>query len=206
LIERLPSVGNFQNQIKIDFVSAINSMPGEYPNRVKNGYGDHSTMHVRCTRDRSYAGATDGGYHLGLYLPTSLGDTLMEARTMSLPPAASHDDAERRVLAIELSKKSWIVAVNTPLSDKISRYTLKPCDWKELLKLSERIRTRVAGEETRGCGFLLRSRLMTAFGSTVCSKRGAYANTSPIRQMCWFIVGRAEPRRTELMSSDCSGR
>jgi transposase len=70
----------------------------------------------------------------------------MEARTMSLPPAASNDDAERCLLAIELSKKSWIVAVNTPLSDKISRYTLKPYDWKELLKLSERIRTRAAGE------------------------------------------------------------
>jgi transposase len=70
----------------------------------------------------------------------------MEARTMSLPPAASDDDAGQCLLAIELSKKSWIVAVNTPLSDKISRYTLKPGDWKELLKLSERIRTRVAGE------------------------------------------------------------
>jgi len=70
----------------------------------------------------------------------------MEARTMSLPPAASHDDAERCLLAIELSKKSWIVALNPPLSDKISRYTLKPCDWKELSKLSERVRTRVAGE------------------------------------------------------------
>src|SRR5215470_3277659 len=70
----------------------------------------------------------------------------MEARTMSLPPAASHDGAGRCLFAIELSKKSWIVAVSTPLSDKISRYTLKLCDWKELLKLSERIRTRVAGE------------------------------------------------------------
>ena len=70
----------------------------------------------------------------------------MEARTMSLPPAACDDDAERCFFAIELSKKSWIVAVNTPLSGKISRYTLKPCDWKELLKLSERIRTRAAGE------------------------------------------------------------
>jgi transposase len=73
----------------------------------------------------------------------------MEARTMSLPPAASHDDVEPGLLAIELSKKSWIVAVNTPLSDKFSRYTLKPCDWKELLKLSERIRTCVAGELTK---------------------------------------------------------
>jgi transposase len=57
----------------------------------------------------------------------------MEARTVNnLPPAGTHDDAVRCVLAIELSKKSWIVAVNTPLSDKISRHTVKPCDGKEL--------------------------------------------------------------------------
>src|SRR5215471_18991669 len=43
-------------------------------------------------------------------------------------------------------KKSWIVAVNTPLSDKISRYTLEACNWRELLDLCERIRTRVARE------------------------------------------------------------
>ena len=44
----------------------------------------------------------------------------MEARTMSLSPPASHDGAGRCLFAIELSKKSWIVAVITPLSDKIS--------------------------------------------------------------------------------------
>jgi hypothetical protein len=50
----------------------------------------------------------------------------MEARTLNhLPPAASHDEAVRCLLAIELSKKSWIVAVNTPLSDKIGRHTLQ---------------------------------------------------------------------------------
>src|ERR1700747_302705 len=71
----------------------------------------------------------------------------MEARTVNnLPPAGTHDDAIYCVLAIELSKKSWIVAVNTPLSDKISRHTLKPGDGKELLDLCERIRTRVARE------------------------------------------------------------
>ena len=71
----------------------------------------------------------------------------MEARTVNnLPPAGTHDDAIYCVLAMELSKKSWIVAVNTPLSDKISRHTLKPCDGKELLDLCERIRTRVARE------------------------------------------------------------
>src|SRR5215831_1581968 len=71
----------------------------------------------------------------------------MEARTVNnLPPAASDDDAVRCLIAIELSKKSWIVAVNTPLSDKIGRHTVKPGDWKELLDLCERIRTRVARE------------------------------------------------------------
>ncbi|WP_028351705.1 hypothetical protein [Bradyrhizobium murdochi] len=60
----------------------------------------------------------------------------MEARTVNnLPPAATHDDAVRCLLAIELSKKSWIVAVNTPLSNKVGRHTLKPCDEKELLDL-----------------------------------------------------------------------
>ena len=62
----------------------------------------------------------------------------MEARVVNnLSPAAAHDGAVRCLLAIELSKKSWVVAVNTPLSDKISLYKLKPCDWKGLLQLIE---------------------------------------------------------------------
>ena len=74
----------------------------------------------------------------------------MEARTVNnLPPTASHDETVRCLLAIELSKKSWIIAVNTPLSDKISRYRLEGCDWKGLLELIERIRARVARELNR---------------------------------------------------------
>src|ERR1700739_2243375 len=127
----------------------------------------------------------------------------MEARTVNNPPpAASHDDAVRCVLAIELSKKSWIVAVNTPSSEKISRYTLKACDWKELLKLCERIGTRIARElkkdvELVSCyeagydGFWLH-RLLEAHGTM-----------SSIRQVCRLIVVRAEPRQTASMSSDC---
>ena len=58
----------------------------------------------------------------------------METRTVnSLPLAAYHDGAVRCLLAIELSKKSWIVAVNTPLSDKVGRHTLRAGDWKGLL-------------------------------------------------------------------------
>ena len=71
----------------------------------------------------------------------------MEAQVVNARPSvASHDETVRCLLVIELSKKSWIVAVNTPLSDKISRYTLEACNWKELLDLCERIRTRVARE------------------------------------------------------------
>ena len=62
--------------------------------------------------------------------------------------AADHDPV-RCLLAIELSKKSWIVAITTALSDKINRYTLDGCDWKGLLELMERIHTRVAREVGR---------------------------------------------------------
>src|SRR6476646_10713593 len=68
----------------------------------------------------------------------------MEARTVnSPPPTVSHDETVRCLLAIELSKKSWIVAVNTLLADKVSRHTLEACDWKGLLELIARMRTRV---------------------------------------------------------------
>jgi Transposase len=74
----------------------------------------------------------------------------MEAQTVdTLPPIAADHDPVRCLLAIELSKKSWIVAITTALSDKISRYTLDGCDWKGLLELMERIRTRVAREVGR---------------------------------------------------------
>ena len=74
----------------------------------------------------------------------------MEAQTVdSLPPVAADHDPVRCLLAIELSKKSWIVAITTALSDKISRYTLDGCDWKGLMELMERIRTRVAREVSR---------------------------------------------------------
>ena len=68
----------------------------------------------------------------------------MEARTVNSPlPTVSRDETIRCLLAIELSKKSWIVAVNTPLADKVSRHTLEACDWKGLLELIARMRTRV---------------------------------------------------------------
>ena len=129
----------------------------------------------------------------------------MEARTVNnLPPAGTHDDAICCVLAIELSKKSWIVAVNTPLSDKISRHTLKPSDGKELLDLCERIRTRVAKERRSAWKWFLVTRpATTASGSTVCSKHMTSATTSSIRQVCRLIVERAEPKRTASMPSDC---
>jgi len=74
----------------------------------------------------------------------------MEARTVStLPPVAADHDPIRCLVAIELSKKSWIVAVNSPLSDKIGRHTLEACDWKGLLERIERIRMRVARELNR---------------------------------------------------------
>jgi len=74
----------------------------------------------------------------------------MDTRTVNnLPPAAANDAIVLCLLAIELSKKSWIVAVNTPLSEKISRYTLQGGDWRGLIELIEKIRRRVARELNR---------------------------------------------------------
>jgi transposase len=84
----------------------------------------------------------------------------MEARVVNnLPPAAAHDGAVRCLLAIELSKKSWVAAVNAPLSDKISLHKLKPCDWKELLQLIERNPEANCAriQEARGSDLMLRS-------------------------------------------------
>jgi transposase len=44
---------------------------------------------------------------------------------------------------------SWVVAFNTPLSEKISRRTLIGCKWKKLLELIEEVRARVSRETGR---------------------------------------------------------
>ena len=76
----------------------------------------------------------------------------MDARTVNyVPPTATHG-AVCCLMAIELSKKSWIVAVNTPLSDKISNHTVK--GWKELLELIDKIRSRVGRELRRPAEFI----------------------------------------------------
>src|SRR6516162_4573764 len=71
----------------------------------------------------------------------------MEAQVVNAPSVATHDGAVRCLMTIELSKKSWIVAVNTPLSDKISKYTVK--GWNGLLEVIGKIRARVGRELQR---------------------------------------------------------
>jgi transposase len=66
----------------------------------------------------------------------------MTAGTVSNPCAATHQEAVRCLFAIELSKRSWIVAFNTPLSDRIDRHTLKACNWQGLLALIDRVQAR----------------------------------------------------------------
>ena len=77
----------------------------------------------------------------------------MDARTVNnMPPAATHDEAVRCLMAIELSKKSWIIGVNTPLSDKIGKHTVN--GWKELRELLDKLRTRVVRELKRPVEFV----------------------------------------------------
>jgi transposase len=55
-------------------------------------------------------------------------------------------------MAIELSKKSWIIAVNTLLSDKIRMHTVESS--KQLAELLDKTRTRVGRELKRPVAFV----------------------------------------------------
>ena len=70
----------------------------------------------------------------------------MEARLVDTTSTARNDAPARCLIAIELSKASWVVGVQTPLSNKTSQYRLTAGDWKSLLKLIERIRRQVGDE------------------------------------------------------------
>ena len=67
----------------------------------------------------------------------------MTDRWQQIPPAATHDAPARCCLAIELSKTSWLVAVVTPLSEKIGIHKLAAGDAAALLELIARARARV---------------------------------------------------------------
>ena len=68
----------------------------------------------------------------------------MEVRLAATTPTAGDDAVVRILIAIELSKKSWIVGANTPLKAKTSQFQLAVGDWKALLELIERLRRQVA--------------------------------------------------------------
>jgi len=123
---------------------------------------------VRFAPTTSRIGETDG---------SPLGNTTSTAR---------NDAPARCLIAIELSKASWVVGVQTPLSHKTSQYRLTGGDWESLLKLIERIGRQVGRElgrpvEMISCyeagydGFWLH-RLLEAMGCAIMFS---------IRQACW---------------------
>src|SRR5260370_34252587 len=67
----------------------------------------------------------------------------MEARMVNTPSAEANNEPVQCFVAIELSKSSWLVGIQTPLTSKPSRYQLKAGDANMLLELIERVRTRV---------------------------------------------------------------
>jgi transposase len=73
----------------------------------------------------------------------------MEVRLIAATPTARDDALARILIAIELSKASWIVGVQTPLKPKTSQFRLEAGDWEGLLKLIERLRRQVARELER---------------------------------------------------------
>ena len=85
----------------------------------------------------------------------------MTVCTVNHLPAATHGETARCLFAIELSRKSWVIGIITPLSAKISRRILSGGDWKGLLELIEEVRARVEPRDgSRGrSNLVLRGRL-----------------------------------------------
>jgi hypothetical protein len=54
---------------------------------------------------------------------TKAKESLMTVRTANNLAAARQDETAPCLFAVELSKKSWVIGFNTPLSEKISRRT-----------------------------------------------------------------------------------
>ena len=52
----------------------------------------------------------------------------MESRLVDTTPTTRNDALSRCLIAIELSKASWVVGVQTPLSSKTSQYRLTAGD------------------------------------------------------------------------------
>ena len=63
----------------------------------------------------------------------------MTDRTLTHSPAAEDCEPGRCFVAIELSKKDWLVAILSPLSERVSLYPLAAGDGKALLGLLERV-------------------------------------------------------------------
>jgi transposase len=70
----------------------------------------------------------------------------MEVRLVTTTSTVRDDALAACLIAIELSKASWVVGVQTPLSNKPSQFCLVAGDWKGVLQLIERTRRRVERE------------------------------------------------------------
>jgi len=70
----------------------------------------------------------------------------MEVRLVSTTSTVRDDALAACLIAIELSKASWVVGVQTPISNKPSQFRLAAGDWQGLLKLIEQTRRQVARE------------------------------------------------------------
>src|ERR1700687_781043 len=144
----------------------------------------------------------------------------MEVRLVDTASTARDDARAYCLIAIELSKTSWVVGVQTPLSGKTSQYRLTGGDWEGLLKLIERVRRQVGRELSRpvemiSCyeagydGFWLH-RLLTAAGvhnhvldpaSLLVNRRARRAKTDRIdvermlRELIQYLPGEPEAGR-----------
>jgi len=109
-------------------------------------------------------------------------------------------------VALELNKATWLVALNSPIADKISEHRIDGGDTAKLLALIEAKRLRAEGQlglPVRVCAATKPD--TTASGCTASLLRIASTTAFSIRRRFWSTGGRAGRRPIGSTMRRCSG-
>src|SRR5215471_5744561 len=128
----------------------------------------------------------------------------MEISSSTLPAVA----AERATMfvALELSKSSWLVALHSPVADKVSLHRFVGGDVAGLLELIARKQTQRPGSAGRSGFFPATRRGMTDFGYTGCCAPAALITGSSMPPAFSSTGARAAPRPIGWMGRGCCVR
>ena len=110
---------------------------------------------------------------------------------------AAPDEHATLLVALELSRSSWLVAVSAPGADRVSRHDVAAGDGAALLGLLERLKRRAERANERPTRVVtIQEAGFDGFGSIGCSRRKASRAMSSMPRRSRSTGGSDAPRPT----------